>query len=67
MVHWINLNWNNGFVNCTQLPLLCEKSELYSNTGMSVCSNCNSTGTRRYNMSAVVPASNSDTNQTSDY
>ena len=24
MVQWINLNWNNSFVNRTQLPLLCE-------------------------------------------
>ena len=26
MAQWINLNRNNGFINWTQLPLLCEKS-----------------------------------------
>ena len=26
MAQWINLNWNNSFVNCMQLPLFCEKS-----------------------------------------
>ena len=26
MVQWINLHWNNIFVNRTRLPLLCEKS-----------------------------------------
>ena len=26
MARWINLNWNNNFVNRTQLPLLCENS-----------------------------------------
>ena len=25
MAQWINLHWNNIFVNRTQLPLLCEK------------------------------------------
>ena len=25
--HWINILWNNSFVNLTQLPLLCEKTE----------------------------------------
>ena len=27
MAQWINLNWNDGFVNWIPLPLLCEKSE----------------------------------------
>ena len=26
MVQWINILWNNGFVNPTRLPLLCEKT-----------------------------------------
>ena len=26
MVQWMNLHWNNSFVNQMQLPLLCEKS-----------------------------------------
>ena len=26
MVQWINVLRNNGFVNPTQLPLLCEKT-----------------------------------------
>ena len=26
MAQWINVLWNNGFVNPTQLPLLCEKT-----------------------------------------
>ena len=26
MAQWINLNWNNSFVNQMRLPLLCEKS-----------------------------------------
>ena len=26
MAQWINLHWNNIFVNWTRLPLLCEKS-----------------------------------------
>ena len=26
MVQWTNVFWNNGFVNSTQLPLLCEKT-----------------------------------------
>ena len=26
MAQWINLHWNNIFVNRTRLPLLCEKS-----------------------------------------
>ena len=26
MVLWINIFWNNGFVNPTRLPLLCEKT-----------------------------------------
>ena len=26
MAQWINVLWNNGFVNTTQLPLLCEKT-----------------------------------------
>ena len=26
MVQWINVLWNNGFINPTQLPLLCEKA-----------------------------------------
>ena len=26
MAQWINVLWNNGFVNLTQLPLLCEKT-----------------------------------------
>ena len=26
MALWINLLWNNSFVNLTQLPLLCEKT-----------------------------------------
>ena len=26
MVQWINIFRNNGFVNPTQLPLLCEKT-----------------------------------------
>ena len=26
MVQWINILQNNGFVNPTQLPLLCEKT-----------------------------------------
>ena len=26
MAQWINLNWNNSFINRTRLPLLCEKS-----------------------------------------
>ena len=26
MAHWINLLWNNSFVNLTRLPLLCEKT-----------------------------------------
>ena len=26
MVQWINVLWNNGFVNPTRLPLLCEKT-----------------------------------------
>ena len=25
-MHWINILWNNIFVNPMQLPLLCEKS-----------------------------------------
>ena len=25
MAQWINLHWNNSFVNWTRLPLLCEK------------------------------------------
>ena len=25
MAQWMNLHWNNSFVNRTQLPLLCEK------------------------------------------
>ena len=27
MVQWINVLSNNGFVNPTRLPLLCEKTE----------------------------------------
>ena len=27
MVQWINVLWNNGFVNLMRLPLLCEKTE----------------------------------------
>ena len=27
MAQWINVLWNNGFVNPTRLPLLCEKTE----------------------------------------
>ena len=27
MAHWMNLHWNNSFVNRMRLPLLCEKSE----------------------------------------
>ena len=26
MAQWINVLWNNGFVNPTRLPLLCEKT-----------------------------------------
>ena len=26
MAQWINVLWNNSFVNPTQLPLFCEKS-----------------------------------------
>ena len=26
MTQWMNLHWNNSFVNRIQLPLLCEKS-----------------------------------------
>ena len=26
MAQWINLHWNNSFVNWTRLPLLCKKS-----------------------------------------
>ena len=26
MVHWIDVLWNNSFVNPTRLPLLCEKT-----------------------------------------
>ena len=26
MAQWINILWNNGFVNPTRLPLLCEKT-----------------------------------------
>ena len=26
MAQWINILWNNSFVNPTQLPLLCEKT-----------------------------------------
>ena len=26
MVQWINVFWNNGFVNLTRLPLLYEKT-----------------------------------------
>ena len=26
MAQWINVPWNNGFVNLTRLPLLCEKT-----------------------------------------
>ena len=26
MVQWINVHWNNSFVNPTQLPLLCEET-----------------------------------------
>ena len=26
MVQWINVFWNNSFVNPTRLPLLCEKT-----------------------------------------
>ena len=26
MVQWINVLWNNGFVNPMRLPLLCEKT-----------------------------------------
>ena len=26
MAQWMNVLWNNGFVNPTQLPLLCEKT-----------------------------------------
>ena len=26
MAQWINILWNNGFINPTQLPLLCEKT-----------------------------------------
>ena len=26
MVQWINVFWNNGFVNPTRLPLLCRNS-----------------------------------------
>ena len=26
MAQWVNVLWNNGFVNLTQLPLLCEKT-----------------------------------------
>ena len=26
MAQWINILWNNDFVNLTQLPLLCEKT-----------------------------------------
>ena len=27
MAQWINFPQNNGFINPTQLPLLCEKTE----------------------------------------
>ena len=26
MAQWIKVLWNNGFINPTQLPLLCEKT-----------------------------------------
>ena len=26
MAQWIIVLWNNGFINPTQLPLLCEKT-----------------------------------------
>ena len=26
MAHWINVLWNNSFVNPARLPLLCEKT-----------------------------------------
>ena len=26
MAQWMNLHWNNSFINRMQLPLLCEKS-----------------------------------------
>ena len=26
MVQWLNILWNNSFVNPTQLPLLCRNS-----------------------------------------
>ena len=26
MAQWINVLWNNGFVNLMRLPLLCEKT-----------------------------------------
>ena len=26
MVQWMNLHWNNSFINRTRLPLLCENS-----------------------------------------
>ena len=26
MVQWINVFWNNSFINLTQLSLLCEKT-----------------------------------------
>ena len=26
MVQWINLNWNNSFVNQTRFPSFCERS-----------------------------------------
>ena len=26
MAQWINVLWNNSFVNPTRLPLLCEKT-----------------------------------------
>ena len=25
MAQWMNIHWNNSFVNRTRLPLLCEK------------------------------------------
>ena len=27
MAQWINVFWNDGFVNLTRLPFLCEKTE----------------------------------------
>ena len=27
MAQWINVLWNNDFLNPTRLPLLCEKTE----------------------------------------